>query len=76
MLGPFFSLLNPAPGLINPNPAPSSPEQGSFPLHWPLINSDHMRDRLGKAEMDKKRIADAKRLALQDPNHRCGECGG
>ncbi|KAI7845861.1 hypothetical protein COHA_000595 [Chlorella ohadii] len=44
--------------------------QGSFPLHWPLVNSDHMRDRLGKAELDRKRIADAERLALQDPNHR------
>lgn len=40
------------------------------PLHWPLINSDHMRERLAKRELEKKRIDDAKRLALEDPNHR------
>lgn len=39
-------------------------------LHWPLINSDHMRERLAKRELEKKRVDDAKRLALEDPNHR------
>ncbi|KAK9853604.1 hypothetical protein WJX84_007036 [Apatococcus fuscideae] len=41
-----------------------------FPLHWPLINSDHMRTRLAKREFEKKRLEDAQRLALQNPNHR------
>lgn len=37
----------------------SSPaNQGSFPLHWPLINSDHMRERLAKRELERKRIED------------------
>lgn len=40
------------------------------PLHWPLINSDHMRERLAKQELEKKRIDDAKLTALEDPNHR------
>ena len=70
-VGSLFStvyLLSSAPRLS----ARLSNMQGSFPLHWPLINSDHLRDRLGKAQLDKKRIADADRLALQDPNHRWG----
>lgn len=40
------------------------------PLHWPLINSDHMKERLAKRELEKKRIDDANRLALEDPNYR------
>jgi HSP20 family molecular chaperone IbpA len=44
--------------------------KGDFPLHWPLINSDHMKERLAKRELEKKRIEDAKHLALQDPNYR------
>lgn len=40
------------------------------PLHWPLVNSDHMRERLARKELEKKRIDDAKRLALEDPNYR------
>ena len=35
--------------------------QDDFPLHWPLINSDHMRTRLAKRELEKKRIEDSKR---------------
>ncbi|KAK9810351.1 hypothetical protein WJX72_009272 [[Myrmecia] bisecta] len=42
----------------------------NFPLHWPLINSDHMRTRLAKRELEKKKIEDAHRLALEDPNFR------
>eukprot|EP00887_Chlorella_sp_A99_P002814 scaffold6.g2814.t1 len=42
----------------------------SFPLHWPLVNSDHMRERLAKRELERKRIDDMQRLALEDPNHR------
>lgn len=37
--------------------------QGSFPLHWPLINSDHMRVKLAKRELEKKRIEDDQRSA-------------
>lgn len=40
------------------------------PLHWPLINSNHMAQRLAEKDLEKKRIEDAKLLALQDPNHR------
>ena len=40
------------------------------PLHWPLINSDHMRERLAKKELEKKIKDDAHRLALEDPNYR------
>lgn len=37
--------------------------QGSFPLHWPLINSDHMRTKLAKRELERKRIEDDQRSA-------------
>ena len=40
------------------------------PLHWPLVNSDHMRERLARRELERKRIDDAQRLALEDPHHR------
>lgn len=40
------------------------------PLHWPLINTDHMSERLAKRDLEKKRLDDAKRLALEDPNYR------
>ena len=42
-----------------------SMQQDSFALHWPLVNSDHMRTRLAKRELEKKRIEDA---------HRCCKC--
>lgn len=32
--------------------------QGEHTLHWPLINSDHMRSKLAKRELEKKRIED------------------
>ena len=35
--------------------------QDGVPLHWPLINSDHMRTRLAKREFEKKRLEDAQR---------------
>jgi len=35
--------------------------QGGFPLHWPLINSDHMRTRLAQRELEAKRLEDARR---------------
>lgn len=40
------------------------------PLHWPLINSDHMKERLAQRELEQKRLDDARRMALEDPNHR------
>ena len=39
---------------------PTSPAQGSFQLHWPLINSDHMATQLAKRELEKKRVEDAR----------------
>ncbi|KAL6778128.1 hypothetical protein ACKKBG_A17025 [Auxenochlorella protothecoides x Auxenochlorella symbiontica] len=42
----------------------------NFPLHWPLINSDHMRERLARRELEKKRLEDASQAALEGPNHR------
>ena len=39
--------------------------QGDTPLHWPLINSDHMRTKLAKRELEKKKIEDAHRCAAQ-----------
>jgi len=35
--------------------------QDNFALHWPLVNSDQMRTRLAKRELEKKRIEDAHR---------------
>jgi len=35
--------------------------QGGFALHWPLINSDHMRTRLAQRELEAKRLEDARR---------------
>lgn len=37
--------------------------QSSFPLHWPLINSDNMRTKLAKRELERKRIEDDQRSA-------------
>lgn len=48
------------------------PAQGSFPLHWPLVNSEHLREKLGRRELDRKRIEDSEKLQLQDPNFRRG----
>lgn len=44
--------------------------QGGFPLHWPLVNSAHMAERLAKRELEKKRVEDVQQLALESPNHR------
>lgn len=44
--------------------------QDSFPLHWPLVNSEHMKDKLGQRELEKKKVEDANRLQLEDPNFR------
>ena len=38
--------------------------QGTFPLHWPLINSNHMRTKFAKRELEKKRIEDDQRSAV------------
>ena len=37
--------------------------QGEFALHWPLINSAHMRTRLAQRELEAKRLEDARRCA-------------
>ncbi|KAK9831834.1 hypothetical protein WJX81_000048 [Elliptochloris bilobata] len=44
--------------------------KGGFALHWPLINSSHMRTRLAQRELEDKRLEDARRLEQQDPNYR------
>eukprot|EP00210_Caulerpa_lentillifera_P003176 g3035.t1 len=40
------------------------------PLHWPLINSQELRVRLAKSEMQRKIKEDAKNYFMQDPNYR------
>ena len=40
------------------------------PLHWPLINSDHMRESLAKRELESKKKEDARLTAQRDPNYR------
>jgi len=45
--------------------------KGEFGLHWPLVNKPgHMLEQLGRKEMEKKRLEDARRLELEDPNFR------
>lgn len=41
-----------------------------FALHWPLVNSDHLRERLARRELDRKRIEDERVSQLELPNHR------
>ena len=35
--------------------------QDTFQLHWPLINSDHMRYKLAQRELEQKRLDDGNR---------------
>ena len=35
--------------------------QGVWPLHWPVVNSPHMEEKLGRREMELKRKEDALR---------------
>lgn len=35
--------------------------QDEHPLHWPMVKSDHMRQRLALKEFELKRIEDSKR---------------
>lgn len=35
--------------------------QAAFPLHWPLVNSNHMRTKIAKQELETKRIEDDQR---------------
>ncbi|CAG9461576.1 unnamed protein product [Pedinophyceae sp. YPF-701] len=45
--------------------------RGAWGLHWPTVDRPGMMlERLGKQEYEKKRIDDARRLTLADPNHR------
>lgn len=41
-----------------------------FPLHWPLINSDHMREKLAKRELESKKKEDARLTDRANPNFR------
>ena len=40
------------------------------PLHWPLINSDHMRETLAKKELEMKKKEDARLTEKANPNYR------
>jgi hypothetical protein len=40
------------------------------PLHWPLVDAAHMSERLARRELERKRVEDAARGALEDPHHR------
>lgn len=44
--------------------------KGAFALHWPIINSKHMRVTLAKRELEAKRLEDAKIADLADVNYR------
>ena len=45
--------------------------KGAFGLHWPMHNvPGMMAKKLAERQLEKKRVDDAKRLALADPNHR------
>lgn len=44
--------------------------RGAHPLHWPLVASDHMRERLARRELERKKLEDASRATLQAPHHR------
>ncbi len=45
--------------------------KGCYGLHWPLVNKPGMMlEQLGRKQMEKKRLEDAKRLELEDPNFR------
>jgi HSP20 family molecular chaperone IbpA len=41
-----------------------------FPLHWPLINSDHMREKLAKRELESKKKEDARLTDRAHPHYR------
>lgn len=41
-----------------------------FGLHWPLINSDHLRERLARRELERKRLDDERAARLELPNFR------
>ena len=48
--------------------------KGRWPLHWPMVNTPgRMVEELGRREMEKKRIEDAKLAMLEDPNFRTEE---
>lgn len=44
--------------------------KGRFGLHWPVVNVPCVRDEVAKKQLEAKRVEDAKRLALEDPNFR------
>ncbi|GIL50768.1 hypothetical protein Vafri_6909 [Volvox africanus] len=45
--------------------------RGSHPLHWPLVVAHgSMLERLGRREMEAKRLEDDRRLAASNPHHR------
>ena len=41
-----------------------------YPLHWPLINSDHMREKLARRELESKKKEDARLTDQANPHYR------
>lgn len=41
-----------------------------YPLHWPLINSDHMREKLARRELESKKKEDARLTDRANPHYR------
>lgn len=41
-----------------------------YPLHWPLINSNHMAERLAKRELENKKKEDARLTDQSNPHYR------
>ncbi|GMH39071.1 hypothetical protein BSKO_06969 [Bryopsis sp. KO-2023] len=44
--------------------------KGHHTLHWPLINSQHMRTTLAQRELEQKRVEDARVADMSVPNYR------
>ncbi|GAX76440.1 hypothetical protein CEUSTIGMA_g3885.t1 [Chlamydomonas eustigma] len=43
--------------------------KGVWPLHWPVVNSSHMEEKLARREMERKRKEDEFRFELEDPDY-------
>ncbi len=41
-----------------------------YPLHWPLINSDHMQEKLARRELESKKKEDARLTDQANPHYR------
>ncbi len=48
----------------------SSPAQGAFGLHFPVHNTPHMGEKLGRKQLERKRVEDGERAAAAAPHFR------